>query len=93
MTNEQIDKLHELEDQLYNAKQEKRWLEEWGKELYRPDSSPEVPDKFRVTISRNDFKIVLQREISREDVEAEYLVVLREVDERIEQIEKKIAAL
>ena len=93
MTSELIERLHNLEDQLYDAKRKKRWMEEWGEELYRPDDIPEVPNRFRVTITRNDLKVVFQREIPREDVEAEYLAALRELNESIERIEKEIAEL
>lgn len=93
MTPEQIDQLHNLEGQLYDAKRKERWMKEWGEELYRPDDSPEVPEIFRVTIYRNDRKIVLQREIPREDVESEYLAARKELDERIVRIEKEIAEL
>lgn len=93
MTEELIERLHALEDKLYDARRERRWMEDWGKELYRKDDNAEVPDKFRLTITRNDFKVVFQREISREDVESEYLAALKELDERIERLEKEIADL
>ena len=93
MTQETLDKLERLQCQLYDAKRRRGWMEDWGEELYRPDNLPEAPDKFRVTITRNDYKAVLQREISREDAEAEYLAELQELDARIAEIEKEIANL
>ena len=87
MTQETLNKLERLQEQLFRARRDRGWMEQWGEELYRPDNDPEVPDKFLVSISRNDKRCVFQREISREDVESEYIAALQELDKRIAEIE------
>lgn len=93
MKQETIDKLHELEGRLVEAERAIGWFEGWGEELYRPDDTPEVPDKFDLVIRRNMCKCVLQREMSRDVVETMYNVALEQARNEVELIKMEIENL
>ena len=87
MTQEQIKRFDKLRAIYYENERQIGWMEEWGKELYAGGDD----DRFLVTISkRYNGKAVLQRDISREDVECEYQAEMARLLAERERIEKEI---
>lgn len=93
MTQDTIDKLHDLEFKLHDAERDLRWLEEWGEELHRPDANPDKPDTFRLTIMREKRDVVFVRPCTRKEAEAEYEARHDYYTLQIELIKKEIADL
>ena len=90
MTQEKIDRLFRLRDELYDVSKRLRWMEDWGKELYDGNN-----DRLIITASKitGNGRVVFQRDIEREDVECEYQAEMAMLLSEKERIEKEIEQL
>ena len=64
-------------------------MESWGETLFRKPQD----DRFVISISNGDGKVVFQRKITRSDVESEFNASLLEYEKEKARIEKEIENL
>lgn len=90
---ETIKKFDQLRSGLYDVEKWLNWMAGWEKTLYSEDRFDDIPEGFDLTIRRNGHHVVLQRDISREDVEAEFIAEKRRLEAKRDELKRQIEAL
>ena len=92
MNKEQIEKYERLVCERHDAVHKLNWLKDWERNLYDDEATKD--ERFYITITRwCHGKVVLQRDITREEAEMEFNAERLRLEADLERIEKEIEAL